>query len=479
MPSGGDPAQQRERLQVDVDAAVRDRPHRPGVDRDQVAAGPARREMRLVGGERERERRVRAPGREREPVGDEEAADGGRRRRRPVADRERRPACARRAARPGARGRDRRRPGSASSAAPACRRSELHRPGLRPHRHEHGRPRRRGARAPAPTPDRRSASSGARGPKRVCSGAAQPAPSGRRRRRAAGPARARSVSDVTGRPTAPGHPAAPCPRARRPERAQPSPRHTRCTQMRPRRPRPRPETPSRKAYARANPRSAAVSWPQSDDASRVGPLGGSLWGTPRGTGVTTHRIACASLRLRRRSAHAGQEQSGRVVGRRLRERLEPGGAGCRRGRPPRRPSWTETGQPAAMARGRRRRSDAGRAGSRRRRRGRGDLPRPPCDRPRELTAVIERALHRLDDAGPAATAAAGMSRRRSSRRRWGGCPGRCPRSTRRPAWPRRSTCTRASSPGSPTAAGSSGAPPTRDCATTATAGWPGPRRRRG
>lgn len=67
------------------------------------------------------------------------------------------------------------------------------------------------------------------------------------------------------------------------------------------------------AYVRGRADGLRYRQPRSDDAPRADPPGGSLRGIPGGTGVTTHRIARASLRQNRRSARAGQEQSGRVV----------------------------------------------------------------------------------------------------------------------------------------------------------------------
>ena len=353
--------------------------------------------MGLVGRERERKRRVRAARREPHPVHDREPADGGRRGRRAVPDRERpqeAAAAQHPQAAPGQIDHDPRpRPAQGERAQ-----VEMHDPAARAHGHERRAPRALRARAPAPTPARRTAS--VRPPaRRACAAAAAASPSDRCRGRCgrAGTCQTAGVCVcAAGRRGIAEHGRAGAP--------PPMPRHRRCTHRRPRRPRPRPETPSRKAYVRRS--TPAVSCAASDDAPRVDPLGGSLWGTPRGTGVTTHRIACASLRLRRRSAHAGQGQSGRVAGRR---RMTQWGR-TQRARVARATAaafldgdWEPAGMAAraATAFGRRPRWLAGVAAE-----AAASYRERPADRPRELAAVIERALDRLDARRPAPAAAA-------------------------------------------------------------------------
>ncbi len=145
-----------------------------------------------------------------------------------------------------------------------------------------------------------------------------------------------------------------------------------------------------------------------------------LWGTPRGTGVTTHRIACASLRLRRRPAHAGRGQSGRVVGRLCMTewgRTRGSGSPARR----QRRSSTATGSPRGHGHARGGSGRWPRWRCRRHRRGGDGVPRAPGrsparargrDRAGTRTGSTPRAC------SPAATA---WCPRRSSRPRWGGC----------------------------------------------------------
>src|ERR671937_13399 len=81
--------QQPDGSEADVDAAVADCTHEAVMDRDLIPAHPGGREPAGMRREAEGDRGVRAPGREGEPVGHDEAADGSPHPRRTLPDRER------------------------------------------------------------------------------------------------------------------------------------------------------------------------------------------------------------------------------------------------------------------------------------------------------------------------------------------------------------------------------------------------------
>ena len=266
--------------------------------------------MGLVGRERERERRVRTAGREPHAVHHRESADGGRRGRRAVPDRERAERRGGRATPAGGPPPGRPPPASATSAAAASAGRDA-RPGCVPRRARARCRAHPGVRAPAPTAARRTAS--LRPPsRRACAAARAASPSDTSRGRSAGRARATRAACDSAQAAA-RHPGA---RAR--GAPPPMPRHRRCTHRRPRGPRPRPETPSRKAYARGQPPDALRYRPPHPttrpESTRLAGLSGAPPGEPVSPRIASHALRCASVagpRTQDRGSRGASPDAGR------------------------------------------------------------------------------------------------------------------------------------------------------------------------